>query len=109
MGLKEVIAADIDAIFFNEEEFADEAIVDGKPVPIILDNDVLNKKSEVYAMGLAEGEQLIFIRQKELLRLPQPGEQITINNVQWYIRHALSNAGVYEIRVGHNQVFTQEL
>ena len=104
MNLKSVIASDIDAVFFNEDEFADEAIIDGKPVPIILDNDALNGKLDVYAMGLAEGEQLIFIKQKDLFRLPQPGEQMTIDGKQWYIRHAISNAGVFEIRIGRDRV-----
>ena len=102
MGFKEQAAADIDNVFFNTDEFADEAIIDGKPVPIIPDNDALNRKSEIYAQGLADGEQLIFIKQKDLLRLPQPGEQMTIGGKKWYIRHALSDAGVFELRIGRS-------
>ena len=98
-------AADLDDVFFETKEFAENAIIDGKSVPIILDNDALQGKSDVYAMGLAEGEQLIFIKQKDLFRLPQPGEQITINGKQWYIRHAISNTGVYEIRIGRDQAY----
>jgi len=105
MGFKEQAAADIDNVFFNEAEFAEVAIIDGKPVPIILDNDELKGKSDVYALGLAEGEQLIFIKEKDLFRLPQPGEQMTIKDRQWYVRHALSNMGVYEIRIGRDKVY----
>jgi len=105
MSLKEAIAEDIDNIFFDEGEFAEEAIVDGRPVPLILDNDELNGKTETYAMGLAEGEQLIFIKEKDLHRLPKPGDQITINDEQWYIRHSLSNAGVFELRIGRERNF----
>jgi len=105
MGFKEIIANDVDAVFFNESEFAEEAIIDGKPVPIIMDNDALNGKSDVYAAGLAEGEQLLFIKEKDLFRLPQLGEQITINDKQWYVRHAISNMGVYEIRIGREYVY----
>jgi|LSPZ01.1.fsa_nt_gi hypothetical protein len=105
MNLKDVIAEDIDNVFFNTDDFSDEAIIDGRAVPIILDNDALNGKSDVYAMGLAEGEQLIFIKEKDMFRLPQPGEQMTINGKQWYIRHAISNAGVFELRIGKEQVY----
>ena len=105
MSLKEVIAEDVDNIFFDTDEFAEIAIIDGREVPIILDNDALNGKSDVYAMGLAEGEQLIFIKQKDLHRLPQPGEQMTINDKQWYVRHAISNAGVFELRIGRERVY----
>jgi hypothetical protein len=104
MNFKDVVAADTDNVFFQTYELAEEVIIDGKPVPIITDNDELNGKSDVYAMGLADGEQLIFIKEKDLLRLPQPDEQITIKGKQWYVRHSLSNMGVYEIRIGRNQV-----
>ena len=104
MSLKDVIAEDIENVFFNTDEISEEAIIDGKPVPIILDNDSLNGKSEIYAMGLAEGEQLIFVKQKDLKRLPLPGDQMTIGEKQWYVRHAISDMGVYEIRIGRTQV-----
>ena len=103
MDFKDAVAADIDNVFFETKEFADNAIIDGKSVPIILDNDALNGKSDVYAMGLAEGEQLIFIKQKDLRRLPLPGEQMTIDGKQWYVRHSLSNHGVFELRIGRRR------
>jgi hypothetical protein len=104
MEFKDAVAADIDNVFFETSEFAENAIIDGKSVPIILDDDALQGKSDVYAMGLAEGERLIFIKEKDLHRLPQPGEQMTIGDKQWYVRHSLSNIGVYEIRIGRNRV-----
>jgi hypothetical protein len=106
MDFKDAVAADIDNVFFETGEFAENAIIDGKSVPIILDDDALQGKSDVYAMGLAEGERLIFIKEKDLHRLPQPGEQMTIGDKQWYVRHSLSNMGVYEIRIGRDRVFS---
>ena len=105
MALKDVIAEDVDNVFFNTDEFAEAAIIDGKPVPVIFDDDELNGKSEVYAIGLAEGERLIFIKQKDLFRLPQTGEQMTIDGKEWYVRHAISNMGIHEIRIGRNRVY----
>jgi hypothetical protein len=106
MDFKDALAADIDNVFFNIEGFAENAVVDGRSVPIILDNDALQGKSDVYAMGLSEGERLIFIREKDLRRLPQPGEQMTIDGKQWYVRHSLPNMGVYEIRIGRDMVYS---
>ena len=103
MSFKDFAAADIDNVFFQTDEFAECVIIDGREVPIITDNDALNGKSEVYTAGLSEGEQLIFIKQKDLLRRPMEGEQMTINGKQWYVRHSLLNMGVYEIRIGRNQ------
>jgi hypothetical protein len=103
MGLKDVIAEDVDSVFFNTEEFAEEAIIDGKSVPIIIDNDLLNGKSDVLVTGLAEDEQLILIRNKNMPNPPQTGMQMTINKKQWYVRHCLINAGILEIRIGRKQ------
>jgi len=103
MGFKEMAAADIDNVFFNNDEFSEEAIVDGKPVPIMRDNDELNRKSELYAQGLADGEQLIFIKEKDMKRIPQPGMEIAIEGKKWNVQHALSNAGVYELRISRSK------
>jgi len=100
----EQVKADTDNVFFNTGEFAETVIIDGRPVPIIRDDDALNGKSDVYAMGLAEGEQFIFVREGDMFRLPQPGEQLTKEGKQWYIRHAVRNMGVFELRIGRDRV-----
>ena len=105
MSLKEQIASDIDSVFFKTDEFAETVVIDGKDVPIILDNDALDGMSDVYAMGLAEGEQFIFIREVDMNRLPQPGEQLTKDGRQWYIRHAVSNMGVFALRIGRERAY----
>jgi hypothetical protein len=105
MDFKDAIAADIDKVFFTETEFAENAMIGGRSVPIILDDGALQGKSDVYAMGLAEGERLIFIKEKDLHRLPQPGEQMTIDDKQWYVRHSLSNQGVFELRIGRERAY----
>jgi hypothetical protein len=104
MDFKDAVAADTDNVFFNTSEFAEEVIIDGKPVPVIVDNDALNGKSDVYAMGLAEGEQLIFIRAKDMHRLPLPNDQLTKDGEQWYVRHAVSDMGVFALRIGRARV-----
>jgi hypothetical protein len=105
MDFKDAAAADIDNVFFDTKEFAENAMIDGRSVPIILDDDALQGKSDVYAMGLAEGERMVFIKEKDLHRLPQPGEQITVGDKQWYVRHSLSNLGVFELRIGRERVY----
>jgi hypothetical protein len=103
MGFKEQVAEDIDNAFFDTDEFAETVIIDSNPVPVIYDNDALNGKSDVYATGLSEGDQLIFVKQKDLQRIPDIGEQITINNKQWAIKHVLCNSGVLELRIGRKK------
>ena len=105
MGFKEAVAADVDNVFFQTDEFAESVIIDGRPVPIILDNDLLKGMTELYAKGLAEGEQFIFVKEKDMFRLPQSGEQLTKEGKDWYIRDAVSEMGVYGIRIGRTQLY----
>ena len=105
MTFKEQGKADIDNVFFQTDEFAENVTIGDKSVPVIRDDDALQGKSDVYAMGLAEGEQLLFIKEKDLNRLPLPGEQMTVGDKQWYIRHAINNSGIYEIRIGRDRAF----
>jgi len=104
MGFKETVAADVDNVFFQTDEFAESVIIDGKTVPIVLDNDLLKGMTELYAKGLAEGEQFIFIKAKDMFRLPQSGERLTKEGKNWFIRDAVSEMGVYGIRIGRTQL-----
>ena len=105
MDFKDAVAIDIDNTFFNEKEFAENVIFDGNSVPIILDNNAIQGMSELYAMGLAQGEQFIFVREKDMNRLPQEGEQLTKDGKKWYVRHAVSEMGVFGLRVGREQLY----
>ena len=103
MDFKDAVAADIDNVFFNTKEFAETVNIDGAPVPIITDNDMAQKIAETYAMALADGEQFIFIKEKDMKRLPLPGHKLFKDGEQWYVRHAISNKGVYALRIGKTQ------
>jgi hypothetical protein len=104
MDFKDAVAADVDNVFFETGEFSEEVIIDDNSVPIILDNDAIQGMSELYAKGLAEGEQFIFIKEKDMFRLPQVGEELTKDGKQWYIRHAVSEMGVFGLRIGRTRL-----
>lgn len=104
MSLKDLIASDIDNVFFNTEEFADIYIIDGRDVPVVQDDNRILEKSDISALGTALGEGLIFIKEKDMPRLPSGGEEMNINNKKWYVRDAKNNKGVYEIRIGRERV-----
>jgi len=104
MDFKDAVVADIDNVFFETKEFAENVIIDGKPVPIIVDNDALQGMSELYAIGLSEGEQFIFIKGKDMFRLPQPNDELSKDGKKWYVRHAVNDAGVYGIRIGRDRI-----
>jgi hypothetical protein len=105
MSLKDLIARDIDAVFFNLDEIAQTAIIDGVPVPISQDDDRITEKADISALGSTLGEILIFVKEKDLPRAPLGGEQINVNGKNWYVRSAISNMGVFEIRLGRDRLY----
>jgi hypothetical protein len=105
MDFRDAVAADIDNIFFQTGEFAETVIIDGKSVPIILDDDAIQGMTELYAQGLAKGEQFIFIKEKDMHRLPQEGEELTKDGKEWYIKHAVSEMGVFGLRIGRERLY----
>ena len=104
MNFKDIIADDVDKVFFNEKEFAESVIIDGKTVPIITDDDALSERTDVTAMALSDGERLIFIKVKDMVRLPQIGDKLIMDTKEWFIRHVAVNVGVYELRIGRDSV-----
>ena len=45
LSFKDCIAADIQNVFLNQEEFAEIHTVDGKPMGVILDDDGLQQRA----------------------------------------------------------------
>jgi hypothetical protein len=105
MGFKDIAAADLDDVFFETDEFAENVVIDGRTIPIILDTDALRGMTELYAKGLSEGEQFIFVKEKDMFRLPQQNEQLTKDGKEWYVRDAVSQIGVVGIRIGREQLY----
>ena len=105
MDFKDAVAKDIDNVFFETKEFAENVIIDSNSVPIIQDDDALQGMTELYAQGLAEGEQFIFIKQKDMHRLPQPGDQLMKDGKPWYVQHAVSEMGVFGLRISRERVY----
>ena len=103
MDFKDAVAADIENVFFRTDEFAEMAVIDGKPVPLVSDEDALNGKTDEYAKGLSQGDRLIFVKVKDLKRRPNVDEQIEVFGEKWKVQHCVLNVGVYEIRIRRNK------
>jgi len=104
LTLKDVINHDREDVFMNTDEIAEYANIDGKQVKIVADTYALNDKSDVYALGISEGERLIFIKEEDISREPLIGDQLTINGKEWYVRHSIFDTGIYELRIGRERI-----
>ena len=103
--LKDVIAHDIDAVFFKDSDFAEWAIIDGREVLIVKDDDIFNIQTDVQALGVSLGEEAFFIRKNDLKRIPNIDDQITINGKQYYVRSTNDNFGVIRISISRQRLY----
>lgn len=108
MTLKDCVFDDIDNVFLNADEFAEDCAlqIGGKEIQakIVRDDDALLERTDAAAQGTHLGESLIFIKASLLSGRPAVGARLTLNgDSSWFVRSCLSNMGMYEIRIGKNK------
>lgn len=97
MKLNETFGRDL-TTFFHPDEFGMPAILDGKPVLIVLDDDSLkeyNFKAE--GEGLAIGELLFHVPVISLDQKPFIGKRILVDGKHYEMIDIKENLGVYTI------------
>lgn len=104
-GFKDMLAGDIDNVFFNIDELADTYDIDGRKISVVQDDDRILEKTDMSLLGTALGDGLIFIKAKDMPRMPSGGtDQMMINGKPWHVRTCVHNNGVYEIRIGRTRL-----
>ena len=103
MSLKDQIAADIDAIFLNTDDFADKVTLNGITLKCVIDDDRLLNRTDLQAKGVYLGERLIFVKASDLPGKPAVGARIELNGKPWFVSNVTENMGMYEIRIGANK------
>ena len=81
-SFKEQLEKDLDSVFFNMNEFAETHMIDGKEVPIVLDNDriiELSMGKTVETRGIFTDDILFFVQKKDM---EFDGEMYPISDVK---------------------------
>ena len=107
LSFKDCIAADIQNVFLNQEEFADIHTVDGKPMGVILDDDGLQQRDAarggVHTDGLYKNRRLIYLSKKDYGGRPVPGKALNLDGRIWYVVSADEDAGMLTIELEANR------
>lgn len=92
MNLHEQMAADLDAVFFNLDEFACVHDFNGKKVKCIVEDQEMQAATgqsggfaNVSGLGLLECERLVRCQACDLLPQPLPGEKIVMDGHDWIV------------------------
>ena len=105
-SFKEIINQDIDNIFINTSEFSDIHNVDGRDMPIqIDDNEVIEreKKAKSNMDGVYVKQKLIYVKAKDFGSLPAIGRQIMLDGKRYLVVDSTDEYGLYTITLEGNR------
>lgn len=102
---KDAVAADIDTVFFDALEFAEEHSVDGTPMLIVMDENELNDRQahweggtkQSFDQGLYQADMLIYVKKKDYGPKPKVGKQVKLDKVIYRVLACAEDAGVFEM------------
>lgn len=108
MSFKEDVKEDIEAVFFDTEEFAEVHMVNGKEMRISIDEAELNQrkksaKSSSYEEAIHTKKLSFYVPAKEFGKLPKVNSPLTIDRVRFLVADTVNESGVYRITLtgGH--------
>jgi hypothetical protein len=105
MSLKDEILEDIDNVFLNFEDFAEEHTVEGEPIMCIFDDDELKERQGTNELGVENGTILLFAKSSDLPPRRVPNEYLEIDGKNYVIDDWRENLGMAEIILHHGESY----
>lgn len=99
---KEQMRADINSVFMNIDEFAVEHTVNGKNMPIIIDNNELIERAKSiksHMDGIYTRSTLIYVKAKDMGKLPAIGAIVSIDGKPYITTDATNEDGIFSIHL----------
>lgn len=100
-NFKETVANDINT-FIDVDFFGVDAVVEGKKIFIVIDNDELKNRQGGQDLAVAESSTLFYARSDDLPKRRPPGENININGRECIIDDWKDDMGVSTIALREN-------
>ena len=102
-GFKDLVAADISAVFLNDQEFAGTHTIDGKPMAVVVDeNELLERdKSKMGAQteGTYKARRLVYVAKADFGPRPAQGAMLTLDGKAYKVKSCTEEAGVLAIEL----------
>lgn len=106
MNFKDMMAADILAVFLNTDEFADMHNINGQQIACVIDEDISKQRgtrqSESFD-GIYAHQLTVFISESDLGYRPERDQKMTIDGEWYLVIDCAAAGGVLEIELGANR------
>lgn len=106
---KDCVAQDVQTVFFNLNEFAEERYIDDKGLmPCITQHPGVTERAthweggakQSFDQGMYKADLLLYVKQKDYGSMPQNGKLITLDKKRNYkIKSCSLKAGVYRMEL----------
>lgn len=103
MGFKEQVARDLDTVFLNLDEFAEYHRVEGKRIPVVVDNDQLNKLKKGQILGLVEADMLLMGKAADFPENLEPGRLLNVDGREMIVANSGRDMGLAEVALRQNR------
>ena len=103
MGFKEQIQKDIGAVFLNLGEFAELHRVEGAEIPVVVDNDQLNKLKKGQILGIVEADMLLMGREGDFPADLDPGRLLNVDGREMIVANSGRDMGLVEVALSQNR------
>lgn len=104
MSLKDEIANDINNVFLDFDDFAEEHLIEGKKILCVIDNDTLKTRQGSAEIGIDESTLLVFAKVDDLPKKKQGGV-LNVDNKLYMIDDWKVNFGMAEIALHQNVTY----
>ena len=104
MSFKEMVANDRSSVFIDLEFFAEEYRIEGKKIPIIVDNDELKKRQGSQDLAVAESAALFYARVEDLPPRRPAGQSLNVNGRECLIDDWKVEMGIATVVLRENVI-----
>lgn len=104
MGFKEIIQADINNVFLNNDEFSDMHMVNGSEMPVIIDEMELNEREKKLMVrdGTYKKQKLIYVSAKDYGNPPKINRPFALDDRAYLVKEVTEEDGMYSITLEAN-------
>ena len=103
---KESVNADVQNVFFSLDEFAEKRLINGKEIPVVVDDDKMNElvESKFTPLVRVYEKMVLFYARKEALGfIPRVNSSFFFDNEMYQVADVTDDGfGVLTVTIGRN-------
>lgn len=102
---KDIVLQDL-RTFINPDEFGDLHMVNGKEIPVMVDEDLLKQQAESINRGdgIYYSNLVVFIQEQKMDKVPVIGELFNLDDIHYLVEDVGESMGLVEIKLGANMI-----